>query len=87
MKAATKKVVRAWLWPVTMTLYGVLEMVKAAGDITSMHWKEIGERGAKALPFVLIGLIMRKLFLTNPESLDSSSTQEENETDGRKEKP
>lgn len=68
MRSATKKRLRAWIWPVASALYGVSEMVRAAGDVTAMSLEELLERGAKAAPFVIIGLIMRRLFLENPEA-------------------
>lgn len=67
MKASTKQRVRAWLWPVAMSLYGISEMVRAAGDVTQMSWHELLVRTEKAAPFVVVGLIMRKLFLTDPK--------------------
>lgn len=66
MKSSTKKKVRSWLWPVVMTIYGIAEMVRATGDVTSLSWLELLEKSGKAAPFVIMGLVARKLFLTDP---------------------
>lgn len=66
MNPKTLNKIRRLLWPVAGILAGVAEVIRASGDITSFTWPELLDKGLKALPFVLIGLVGRSMLFAPP---------------------
>lgn len=66
-----RRLIRHWAYPVAGILAGVAEVLRQDPEFYTRSWSELAERGLKALPFVLFGLVARSMLLKDPNGKSS----------------
>lgn len=71
MKASTRRAVRRWAYPIAGLLSGIAEVIRQDPEFYTHSWAEIAERGLKAAPFVLFGIVARSMLLKDDEKIEA----------------
>lgn len=67
MSPGARRTIRRWAYPIAGILSGIAEVIRSDAGFYTLTWRELLDRGLKALPFVLFGLVARSMLLKNDD--------------------
>lgn len=76
MSPKLRSLIKRWAYPIAGVLAGIAEVIRQDPEFYTRSWQELLDRGLKALPVVLFGLVARRMLFKKDDDDQKPAQQD-----------